>query len=210
MKEFMRKHLVVVFGILLGLAPQAWADIDLTLSNAGVVTGNQGETVGWGFTLGSTSPSTDTNFYSLANVVLCLGAQIFPSCSGTSSVGTFSDYILDNPGLWRLVGESEPSKSSWGANSFGHFEAFNSGAMEGLGGYAIAPTASAQVIPGMLYITYDTYDFDFNQTGYGEIFQAPVTINIQSPPSAVPEPGTWVLMSGGFLALFAARRKRLQ
>jgi hypothetical protein len=165
---------------------------------SGTVSGLPGDTVGWGFTF----ITDDANHYLLNMVEFCIGVAIpnTGNCNNTA-VGTFTDFAAGVNGL--IVGPL--------FNPSGYSESFNNGSQTGLGSFAISPLAALQPLDGTIYVYYDVYAGDpFNggiQQPSGQSFQT-VQVNV-GPVSAVPEPGSLLLIGAGGFALWLPTKARI-
>ncbi len=170
------------------------ADVIFTLIPAGgAVTGAPGQTVGWGFTLDNT---TDYLVVTSADFVT------------VAPVGTFTDFISP---AFLVIGPS-PELSS--VTQF-----FSASAFTGVGSYAIDATATVGGLSlGKIQLTYDLYSVSPNDPAFdpttsgvlissGNLLEADASVEVVAGTSAVPEPGSLVLL-GTMLALFGIRVAR--
>ena len=169
----------------------AYADSILTLSlnpSSGLVSGNAGQTVGWGFTL---TNSGDV-FAVVTSADFC-GAVISSPCS--TALGTFTDFI---------------AQSNFTAiNAHGSVTAvFNPASHTGVGSYTINPGAlSGSSFLGQVVVTYDTFsDASLsNQISSDIRLSAPASVSVTV---ATPEPMSVGLVPLGILALLVVINRR--
>jgi hypothetical protein len=185
---------------LLAIGTGAKADSDppvLTLDpTGGALTGAAGSTVGWGFTLTSTSP----DFALITGSDFCVGAITSP-CS--NSLGTYTDFIGN-----QFVVAGEGSLENPGT------ETFDNASMLGIGSFLINPSATGSV-SGDLVLSYDLYSVDPGASNFdpiadlisnGNFIEAAgsVTVGSSSTTGTVPEPATLPLLLGGIAAMILA------
>jgi hypothetical protein len=202
------KTLRVIFSTclcVLAIGTRAKADSNppvLTLDPAnGALTGPAGSTVGWGFTLTSTSP----DFALITGSDFCVGAITSPCAN---SLGTYTDFIGNQ---FVVVGEGSLENPGT--------ETFDDASMMGVGSFLINPGAMGSV-SGDLVLSYDLYSVDPGAANFdpiadlisnGNFIEAPASVTVgSSTTSPVPEPGTLSLLVGGFAAIVVSglRRRR--
>jgi len=130
----------------------------------------------------------DSNYYALAGVEFCFGAQI-PTCP-TTPVGAFTDIAS---GVEGDIIEPDYSPSPYS-------ETYSPGAT-GLGEFAIDPSAAPQDLVGTLYVYYDEYAADPMLGGdaflTGQVASSAAEVEIVSP---TPEPSkVWMMLAAGLL-----------
>jgi hypothetical protein len=164
----------------------------------GHLTGAPGDSVGWGFTIFG----DDTLWISFTGSSLthtASVAQLYTDYIGVN--GGPTDFAIGPGGSWTQV--------------------FDSSLLTGIGEYLIDPGAPlSSQDTGTIVINYQAYDgdpvVDGNPVGGAAqlfLFDSSTpsfTLDVQTPPSGVPEPGTFGTMAvlfGGCLA-FGVRRRR--
>jgi len=191
---------------LLAIGARAKADSNppvLTLDPAdGALTGPAGSTMGWGFTLTSTSP----DFALITGSDFCVGPITSP-CS--NSLGTNIDFIGNQ---FVVVGEGSMENPGT--------ETFDDASMMGVGSFLINPGATGMAA-GDLLLSYDLYSVDPGASNFdpiadlisnGNFIEAPASVTVGSSTGTgasgtVPEPETLPLLLAGFAALVLADRK---
>lgn len=171
---------VALMGVI-GAAPV------LTLNPAnGVVSGDPGSTVGWGFTL-----SNDSGFLVPSLVVFCEGA-FNTACAPT--YGTFTDFAARSQ--VNVVGPTVA-------------QTFNNATQQGIGSFTINANAPAGATDtGTMFLVYDTYSCDITnsncnptQSAFSQLLSAPASVRVAGASAAVPEPGTTALLFVGLVLL---------
>jgi hypothetical protein len=177
---------IIQFLLLLStlLCAQVYATVLLQLDPlGGALSGEPGETVGWGFTL-----SSDTNFLVVTSA----------SFNSPTSLGVFTDYI-SQPSNFFVVGPA-PESSSFS-------QRFDSTNMTGLGSFAIDPNAFiGSVAAGQIELTYDLFSVSPNELSFNPDTDTVSVGNIltASASVAVPEPASIFLFVVGLLGLMGA------
>jgi hypothetical protein len=184
-----------VLGLLLMSLAATADDISLTLTPSGAVSGPPGSTVGWGFSI----TNNDTLFLVAINSFFCQTATVppedpaFTGC--TQTLGTYTDLIGSNA---TVVAPGDTANESFdGVNGFGE--------------YTINDPASG-VDSGSLVLWFNFWTAnpftDSTATTDGvtnEVFSDAASVTVTAVTSAVPEPGTLLLL-GSCIAMIAARR----
>jgi len=173
------------------LLPAAHAGAIFTPSPT-TISGNTGDTVGWGFTI-----SNDTNF------LLITSADFTPATTS----GTFTDFIGQFNFI--VVGPSPESTSV--------SQAFDPIALTGVGSFLISPSAApGSVITGLLTLTYDlfsvspndpNFDPDTDTISNGNVLTSAAEVDVKGV-SAVPEPASFGLVGLALLLGGAAQKIR--
>jgi len=149
----------------------------------GVLFGQPGELLGWGFTLVNDVPNT----------YVVVTDTTFVQDTGPG-IGTYTDIIASN--FFFPVGPA--TTTTWS-------QVFDPNLPTGTGSFAVNPAVPFSTdITGHIIVTYDLYS-DPNATNLissgNQFAPLPVEIDIS------PEPATWAL-TGGLLILLATRRRR--
>jgi len=171
---------------------QAQATVLLQLDPVGgAISGQPGETIGWGFTL-----SNDTDYLVVTSA----------SFNAPSSMGSFTDYI-SQPSNFFVVGP--PPESSTVS------QVFDQTLMTGIGSFTIDPTAMiGSVVNSSIVLTYDlfsvspndpSFDPDVDTLSNGNLVTATASVSVV-PGVAVPEPSTIFLIVLGFLGMIVGKR----
>ena len=171
------------------LLPAAQAGAIFTPSPS-TISGNPGDTVGWGFTI-----SNETDY-------LLITSSDFTAAAAS---GTYTDFI--GPFNFIIVGPSPESTSV--------SQTFDPAALTGVGSFQISPTAApGSVITGQLILTYDlfsvspndpNFDPDIDTISNGNLLTAAAEVDVPGT-SAVPEPATFGLVSLALLLGCAAKK----
>jgi len=178
----------------------------LTLTPAGgTISGTQGATVGWGFTIANSS-----NFLEVTSSEFCLNPVSLPFCTG-STLGTYTDIISSefNP----VVVGPTPESSSITQN-------YSLAMQTGAGSFKIASSAkNGSISNGEMVLTYDLFSVSPNDPSFDPNLDTISTDNFLTaaaaiavnPQTVTPEPASFGLalvgcISGGLL--FLARAKR--
>jgi hypothetical protein len=156
------------------------------------ISGNPGDTVGWGFTI-----SNDTNY------LLITSADFTPA----TPLGTFTDFIGQFNFI--VVGPSPESTSV--------SQPFDATALTGVGSFLISPSAApGSVITGLLTLTYDLFSVSPNDPNFdpdtetisnGNILTSAAEVDVTGV-STVPEPASFGLVGLALLIGGAARKAR--
>lgn len=199
--KMLRIIFIAIF-CMLAIGTRAKADSNppvLTLDPTdGALTGPAGSTVGWGFTLTSTSP----DFAVITGSDFCVGPITSP-CS--NSLGTYTDFIGNQ---FVVVGEG--SMENPGP------EAFDDASMMGVGSFLINPGATGSV-SGDVVLSYDLYSVDPGASNFdsiadlistGNYVEAAASVTVgNSTTSPMPEPSTPPLVLVGLAAIVMAGLK---
>ncbi len=167
--------------------PAAQADIIITMNPAnGNISGNPGDTVGWGFTI-TADPS---NFASIDSVQLAFDTN--------PSLGIFTDLLGPQGGPSQ--GFIAPSPSGpWTEN-------FDATAGLGIGSYQISPLAApGQQDTGTLAVFYDLFSADPSTCSSCYIQTNEIDLSVSV--TAAPEPAPVLLLTAGLASLYFARRR---
>jgi len=157
----------------------------------GAISGPAGTTVGWGFTL----TNLGVNFAVVTSSDFCVGVITSP-CS--NSLGTYTDFAGPQ---FILVGPSPENSSVT--------QAFDNNLLTGMGSFLVNPGATGSVL-GEIVLTYDLYSVSPNDPNFlptdivslGNLLTAPASV------SAVPEPGSLLLLASGLAGCFLTKKKR--
>jgi hypothetical protein len=190
----MNKEIGRAFLVLVSLASSAvYGDVMVTLTPSSAISGQPGQSVGWGFTI-----DNDTSNYILfdsSNFCGVGGDPDFTDCSGAyngitefgPSYGTYDDFIANN-------GTTIAPNASLS-------QTFDATLQTGVGTYIIDPGAlPGSVDMGNIYLSFESFsgppssdDQVAGPCGSGdcEIFAA-ATVTVTGT-SAVPEPGSLTL-----------------
>jgi len=190
MKTFRALLIIIVCVFALCNVAQAGPVLALDPLN-GAISGTPGTTVGWGFTL----TNLGTDFAVLTGSDFCVGVPSSP-CSNT--LGTYTDFIALQ---FIVVGPSPESTSVT--------QAFNNNLQTGTGSFLIKPGATGSVL-GDVVLTYDLYSVSPNDPSFlptdivslGNLLTAPASV------TAVPEPGSLLLLASGLAGCFLTKKKR--
>jgi hypothetical protein len=150
----------------------------------GAISGQPGQTVGWGFTLTNDDA---------ANYLVVSSTDFQPG----TALGMYTDFA--GPQLLEVAPLSSVT------------EIFDSSSLTGIGSFAISPIAHlGDLVSGRILLTYDlfsqsTLDPNFDPSSMvssGNIVDANASV------SAVPEPGAFCLLGSGLVGLICIRRKK--
>ena len=173
--------------------------ISFQLSPSGTVSGQPGQTVGWGFTLANTGP----------DFLLVTGTSFVPT--PLSSFGTYTDLlspqVAPNPNFL-VIGPAPETPSLQ--------EDFNAAKQTGVGEFTFAGTAAGQV-SGNIVIDYALFSVSPNDPNFDpdiDTVTADATISASATVSAsaatIPEPGTLLLLSAAGLACLLGQKRLLR
>jgi hypothetical protein len=172
------------------LVPAAQADIIITMDPTnGVISGNPGDTVGWGFTI---TPDP-TNFASIDSIQLAFDTN--------PSLGIFTDLLGPQGGPNQGVIAPSPA-GPW-------TESFDATAGLGLGSYQISSLAGfGQQDTGTLAVFYDLFSADPSTCSscYIQTNEVDLSFSVTSSVTSVPEPAPALLLMAGLASLCLARR----
>jgi hypothetical protein len=188
------KHITLTLLVAAAFAACAQADtVALTLlPSSGVVGGEPGAVVGWGFTITDTSSSD----------WIVLADSTF---TGSPIYGSYMDYLATGPQY--VAGpapESSTISQSWDAST-----------QLGLGEFDINATAPVGAnIPGTINVDYDVFSQDPNDPNFDpDSFVTSGTVSASADVQVTPEPAPLLTMSSVLVLLACAgwrRRKVLQ
>lgn len=174
--------------LLLGGALNAQAVPTLTLGSLNL-SGNSGDTLGWGFTL------TNDTVYDLSVTGVYADGTLFGS-DGASALGDFADYIL----VW--------SQASGGLTVATNQSFTGTAPGTALATFAIHPDApgGADPVTGHIYLTYDLNAGD-TYSGSGTLTAQYLGLDALASVS-VPAPATPALLALGLAGLARRRSAR--
>jgi hypothetical protein len=187
-----------------GVVTAADATAILTLApTSGVLSGQAGSTVGWGFTL-----SNPSDYAVVSSSNFCLGSSGVTSLCVAPTIGIYTDEIASN---FIIVGPTPESPVVT--------QAFSVSLATGVGSFAITsgePVGAENV--GQLVLTYDLYSVDPNSGTFdpiadlvsaGNFLTAPASVSVATAPFIAPEPasGWLVAIVGGGLVWLSRRRR---
>jgi len=172
----------------------------LTLSPAtGSIQGMRGNIVGWGFTISN----PDANFLAVTSANFCKTTVVagitvcdqFPD----PSFGVFTDFIAQFNFIVAGPAPESPIVS----------QVFNQSLQTGIGSFAFAPAAPFGTFSGQILLTYDLYSRSPDYPLFNPEFDVITngnTLTANAAVSAIPEPGTILLVACGAAALVLRRR----
>ena len=190
------RHTIAKMLILAGTACLAVAHADLiSLSltpSGGSVSGQQGQTVGWGFTLTNTS-----GYYAvISSSEFCVGTSFCGAgTTNSSALGTYTDFISANsivvgPDTSDLLYEG----SSWVSKGPSYSESFNNSLPTGIGSFSISQSAPPGTENGRIYLTYDVFSDSTlsEQIGFSDLTFADASVTVENV--SVPEYSSLTLL----------------
>ncbi|OQW75498.1 MAG: hypothetical protein BVN35_07490 [Proteobacteria bacterium ST_bin11] len=183
---------VILLTSLLLILPTSQASTSLQLEpTTGLIEGEPGDTVGWGFLLTNTE-----------NFLVVTGAEF----QSSTTHGTFTDFI-SAPENFFVVGSGTGASSAWG-------QTFDFANQTGIGSFRIASDAAQGTIFGQIVLTYDLFarspfnplfDPDTDTLANGNFLTANAFIKINTVP--IP-PAVWLFGSAlAGLGLIGKRRR---
>jgi hypothetical protein len=183
------RHTIAKMLILAGTACLAVAHADLiSLSltpSGGSVSGQQGQTVGWGFNLTNTS-----GYYAvISSSEYCQGTAFCGTgTTNSSALGTYIDFISANsivvgPNAVELV----EAGSGWISKAAPYGEVFDNGLVTGVGSFSIFQFAPPGTENGRIYLTYDVFSDSTlsEQIGLSQLTFADASVTVENV--SVPE-----------------------
>ena len=176
----------------------------LTLNPSdGALSGQPGQTVGWGFTI-----EDDTFFLTVAGTGFCANFNTNPPdsfpCANPVSHGTYQDFTqLPNNFFQSSPGMADTSQQNFSYNP----PCDTPGPCTGTGAFTIDAdnTLIGQTLSGVIVVDYNLFDANGAQQGGDNFITANALVRV------IPEPGTLWLMAialAGFLT--ASNRRRLR
>lgn len=186
---------LAAFGLLAWVFP-AFATPSFSVTPSGTVSGQPGDTVGWGYSI--TNDTADVLLVS--NTYFCQSGQdpLLTTC--TQQLGAYNDFAASNT---TEVAPSGAANQSFDATTF-----------SGIGDYVISSLATpGQSDVGFLVLVYDLYTCDpltdcgATRIGGDVEMSAAAEVDVTGAPG-VPEPGTWILVSSALAILVPLRRFR--
>ena len=189
----------VIPALLCAAAGLARPGTVLTLSPAGgTVSGTQGATVGWGFTITNT-----TDFLEVTSSAFCASPVSPPFCIGPA-LGTYTD-IISSESSPVIIGPSPESTSVT--------QTFNASTPSGVGSFLIAASAAnGSIDQGEIVLTYDLFSVSPNSPNFNPNLDTISTDNFLTARAAVgvnlittPEPGPFALFAAGLILLAVVR-----
>ncbi|MDX8128204.1 VPLPA-CTERM sorting domain-containing protein [Methylomonas sp. LW13] len=164
----MIKQLILLASLLCILpSSQAATSLQLEPTN-GLIEGDAGDTVGWGFLLTNTQ-----------NYLVVTGAEF----QSSTSPGIFTDFI-SAPENFFVVGPGFGASTVWG-------QTFDAASQTGVGSFKIADNAAQGTVFGQIVLTYDLFtrspfnplfDPDTDTLSNGNVLTANASINITTVP----------------------------
>ena len=196
-----QQRLLLLAGLLTPLLAQAAAVLTL-LPATGSIQAMRGSVVGWGFTISN----PDANFLAVTSAAFCKTTVVagFTVCDQfpDPALGTFTDYIAHFNFIVAGPAPESPIVS----------QMFSPTLQTGVGSFDIAPVAPFGTFSGQILLTYDLYSRSPNDPLFDPIadFIQPGpngnTLTANAAVSAIPEPGTLLLVACGAAALVLRRR----
>ncbi|MBD9358067.1 hypothetical protein [Methylomonas albis] len=164
----MMKHLILLASLLLILpTSQAAPSLQLEPTN-GLIEGDAGDTVGWGFLLTNSQ-----------NYLVVTGAEF----QSSTPSGIFTDFI-SAPDNFFVVGPGFGASTAWG-------QTFDVASQTGVGSFRIADNAAQGTVFGQIVLTYDLFtrspfnslfDPDTDTLSNGNLLTANASIKINAVP----------------------------
>ena len=193
-----QQRLLLLAGLLTPLLAQAAAVLTL-LPATGSIQAMRGSVVGWGFTISN----PDANFLAVTSANFCKTTVVagitvcdqFPD----PSFGVFTDFIAQFNFIVAGPAPESPIVS----------QVFNQSLQTGIGSFAFAPAAPFGTFSGQILLTYDLYSRSPNDPLFNpevDVITNGNTLTANAAVSAIPEPGTILLVACGAAALVLRRR----
>ncbi len=213
------KRILLIILVTFAMGTAAQATINLTLNPVnGIIQGNAGQTIGWGFTLTNTTANT---WVLVTASGFCqgtgntAGSLSSSNCSptGPNPVGSYLDFVgPQSPVVGPSSGPPDNNPNGGPMDMTMLTESFNNGMMTGTGSFTIKMNAlSGLMTIGQLVITYDLYSRSPNNINFDPTTDLISTANFFAPNAevdVVPEPGTWLLLGSTLAGLGLARFRR--
>lgn len=182
--------LTILLSIMSGAAAQAAVTFQLD-PPSGAISGQTGNTVGWGFSLSNTE-----------NFLVVTGASFEPAVD----LGTFTDFI-SAPDNFFVVGPGLGASTTWS-------QTFDADKQTGLGSFAISSTATAGSSAfGQIILNYDLFsvsplDSNFNPDTDTLSNGNVISSNASVTNTVVPVPAAAWLFLTGLGGMFLQVRKQ--
>jgi hypothetical protein len=178
--------------LLLGTTTALWAAPALTLTPMGSLSGQPGDTVGWGFRI-----TNDANYIEITSASFCLSPVSFPACT-LPTTGVFTDFISGyNDIIVGFSGDTDPATVA---------QPFDPIALTGIGSFVIDPGAPIGAVDvGAIVLTYDVFNADPNDLGAkklatDQVLTADASVEVGN---SSPEPATFGIFGLGLAGLAA-------
>lgn len=181
--------LTILLSLVSGTAAQAAVTFQLDPAS-GAISGQAGNTVGWGFSLSNTE-----------NFLVVTSASFEP----TTDLGTFTDFI-SAPDNFFVVGPGLGASTTWS-------QTFDASKQTGLGSFAISSTATGTSAFGQIILNYDLFtvsplDSNFNPDTDTLSNGNLISSNASVTNTVVPVPAAAWLFLTGLGGMFLQVRKQ--